>query len=72
MNNLKEVREKAGISKSELARLTGVSRQNIYELEADSVPLLTTAYAMADILEVSIYDIWPNETEYEEVSIWLN
>ncbi len=65
MNNLKELREKAGISKSGLARLVGLSRQSIYDLEGESVPMITTAYAMANILGVSIYDIWPDTTEIE-------
>lgn len=67
MNNLKQLREEAGLSLSQLGRLCGKSKAHMWELEkeASNNPTLKTAYALANVLEVDVYDIWPDTTEIE-------
>ena len=69
-NNLKELRQNAGLSLYALGHLCGVSRQRIFQLEAsNSNPRLRTAYKIAVILGVDVEKIWPNDTEFEEETI---
>ena len=56
---LKEVREAKKISVGELSKLSGISRQNIYEIEDNSrTPKITTACKLAKALGVTIEDIF--------------
>lgn len=62
--NLAAIRQRRGSSASELARLTGVSRQTIYSIEAgDYVPNTALALQLARILEVRVEDLFSLEPE---------
>jgi putative molybdopterin biosynthesis protein len=62
--NLNPIRQRRGISASALAKLTGITRQTIYAIEAgDYVPNTTLALQLARILEVRVEDLFSLETE---------
>jgi DNA-binding XRE family transcriptional regulator len=70
MNNLKQIRKDLGLSGAELARLSGKSKSYIWEVEKGSYcPSLNTAYAVANVLGKTVYDIWPDKTEVEETTV---
>jgi len=59
---LHEIRERRGISAAQLAKLTGVSRQTIYAIEAgDYVPNTALSLHLAKILEVGVEDLFQLE-----------
>lgn len=58
-NNLKEIRKKRGISISELARRTKLSRMTISNIEnLNIIPMVDTAIFIARELEVDITSIF--------------
>jgi len=62
--HLKEIRERRGISAAALAKLSGVTRQTIYAIEAgDYVPNTTVALHLAKILEVRVEELFTLEAE---------
>lgn len=56
---IREVREERGMSQSELARLSGISRQVIWKIETDEETNTTTKTlgAIAKALEVPMNDL---------------
>jgi len=69
-NNLKEVRVAAGLSLQELADMYGGTKPHCWCLErGKNSPKLNTAYAIAKVLNKTVYDIWPDETEMVEETI---
>jgi len=61
---LHEIREQRGVSAAELAKLTAVSRQTIYAIEAgDYVPNTSLALHLAKILEVRVEDLFQLEAD---------
>jgi len=62
--HLNEIRERRGISAASLAKLSGVTRQTIYAIEAgDYVPNTTVALQLAKILEVRVEELFSLEPE---------
>jgi DNA-binding XRE family transcriptional regulator len=60
----------AGLSLQELADMYGGTKSHCWTLEEDrSSPTLATAYAIAKVLDKTVYDIWPDETEIVEETI---
>jgi putative molybdopterin biosynthesis protein len=58
-NNLARLRQKRGLSASDLAKQVGVSRQTIYAMEAASyVPNTTVALKLARALETTVEDLF--------------
>src|SRR6266568_4596353 len=58
-NTLARMRQKRGISASDLAKQTGVSRQTIYAMEAGSyVPNTAVALKLARALETTVEDLF--------------
>lgn len=56
--NIKSYREKRGMSISRLARETGVSRQWIYDIEANNIdPTISKVIAVCEALDISIADV---------------
>lgn len=69
-NTLKQLRNKAGYSLEELGGMCGRSKAHMHELEkATANPTLKTAYSIAKVLDVSVYDIWIDTTEIVEETI---
>ena len=62
MNKLHEIREEKGVSLRELAKLAGVSKTQINEIEnGQSDPILKTMCLIAKALNMKIEDIfWCN------------
>jgi len=61
---LHQIRERRGISAAQLAKLTGVSRQTIYAIEAgDYVPNTALSLHLAKILEVRVEDLFQLESD---------
>lgn len=60
MNKLKKIREEKGLTITELARLSKVTRQTIYRLEneEDGVVNSKTMKALADALGINIADFF--------------
>src|SRR5271155_4584753 len=57
--HLKEIRERRGISAAALAKLSAVTRQTIYAIEAgDYVPNTAVALQLAKILEVRVEELF--------------
>ena len=70
MNNLKSIRESKKLSLEELGSAIGSGKSQIFDLEKQSSnPTIKTAYKIARVLDVSIYEIWPNEIEVVEETI---
>lgn len=66
-NNLKTLREAAGLSLQALGDMCGRSKGQVWELEKESAnPTIKTAYAVAKVLGISVYDIWPDQTKIIE------
>jgi len=62
--DLHQIREQRGVSAAQLAKLTGVSRQTIYSIEAgEYVPNTALALQLARILEVRVEDLFKLEAE---------
>ena len=61
-NNLRKIRTEQGISQSELARRSGVSRQTINKIEADKASSIKTTILvkLADALDHSVAEIFFN------------
>ena len=61
-NNLRALRDRTGISASDLAAQVGVSRQSIHAMEAGSyVPNTAVALALARVLETSVEQLFSLE-----------
>lgn len=60
VNKLKSIRENAGMSVSDLAKSSNVTRQTIYRLEAEKVDTANTKTlkALADALKVNVVDFF--------------
>lgn len=58
-NRLQEILDKRGLKKGWLAERAEVHRNTITALIRGVTPGLDLAYKIADILNVSVYDIWP-------------
>jgi putative molybdopterin biosynthesis protein len=64
LTRLNEVRGRRGISAAQLAKMTSVSRQTIYAIEAgDYVPNTALALQLARILEVRVEDLFSLEED---------
>ena len=69
-NNLKELRVANGMSLQALGDLCGISKAHIHCLEkGNNQPTLSTAYVIANIFNITVYDIWPDTTEVVEETI---
>ena len=57
--NLKKIREKKGLSKMKLAKLSGISRRNIMLIETGrrKNPSIETVKALSNALNVSIEEL---------------
>ena len=63
--HLNEIRQSRGISAAALAKLSGVTRQTIYAIEAgDYVPNTTVALQLAKILEVRVEELFLLADDY--------
>lgn len=63
-NHLKRYRKNAGLSLQELAEMYGGTKSHCWALEkGTSVPTITTAYAIAKVLDKTVYMIWPDKTK---------
>ena len=61
-NRVRELREDRGLSQSELARLTGVTRQTIISLEKGSyVPSLLVALNLCEVFDAAVEDVFSKE-----------
>lgn len=71
-NNLKEIRESAGVSVRDLHERSGVAQGMIRQMESGGdIVTLRDAYAIAAVLGTDIQDIWPMslKVETKEVTI---
>ena len=63
-NRLKEYRAKIKVNQTEMGNLVGVSRQTISQIErGDYSPSVTLALKIAEVLNVSVEDIFSYEEE---------
>ena len=68
INNLKSLRKSKGLSLQKLAEYAGTTKSHVHTLEkGESVVGLSLAYAISNVLCVSVYDIWADNTECEEL-----
>ena len=66
-NRLKVARAEKNLSQGDLAKLVGVSRQTISQIErGDYSPSITLALKIAKICEVSVEDIFIYEEEIND------
>ena len=71
-SNLKAHRRNWGLTLQGLGDRAGLSKSHIWELEKGSTsPTLETAYKIAMVLDVRVYDIWPDPTEIVEEVITM-
>ena len=61
-NRVRELREERGLSQSELARRTGVTRQTIISRETGSyVPSLLFALNLCEVFDAAVEDVFSKE-----------
>ena len=60
---LRNLRKQRGLSQAALAQMAGVTQQAVAQYEAGRIPLLPIAQALARALGVTVYDLWPEESE---------
>jgi len=71
-NNLKNIRKEAGLTMRGLGDTTGITASYICDLErGSSIPTLKKAYLLANVLNKSVYDIWPDTTEIIEETVTI-
>lgn len=63
-DELKKERENRGLSRNDLAKLLGVSRQTIWNWENRSIPKLINIYNLADIYQLPVEYFINMEMEY--------
>jgi transcriptional regulator with XRE-family HTH domain len=69
-NNLKQIRIEKGLSLEQLGEMCGKGEGAIWELEQEKTePKLRTAYIISKVLDVGIFDIWPDCVEIVEETI---
>ena len=69
-NNLKQFRKEARLSLREMVKHGVCGLTNLHQLEKDaSNPTLITAYKIATVLNKTVYQIWPDTTEFVEETI---
>lgn len=69
-NNLKQIRIEKGLSLEQLGEMCGTGEGAIWELEQEKTePKLRTAYIISKVLDVGIFDIWPDCVEIVEETI---
>lgn len=69
-NKLKSIRKNSGYSLEELGDMCGMAKSQIWTLEqGESAPRLDTAYKIAKVLGVTVYEIWPDYTEVIEETV---
>lgn len=67
MNNIKEIRTCKGYTIQELADMAGLSKAYIWGLEnKNNSPTIRVAYAISAVLDMDVYDVFPDENEYED------
>lgn len=71
MNNLKALRKAEGLSLDVLGRAAGSSKAYMWDLEQvdGPIPGLFMAYKIANILNLTVYQIWPDTIEIIEETI---
>jgi len=57
---LKEERLKRAMSLDDLAKLTGVSKQSLWQIQRGTDPMLSTACRIAIGLDVELEYLWPD------------
>lgn len=66
LNRLKELRARDGLSQTELAKLTGSSRQTISLIErGDYLPSILIAMKIAKVFELPVDDVFSMKEEEE-------
>lgn len=69
-NNLTKIRQEKGLTLEQLAKMCGKGKSAIWELEQQKTePKLRTAYIVSKVLDVGIFDIWPDCVEIVEETI---
>ncbi len=67
VNNLQEFRENLNVSRSELAKLTGLSTSGIYRIETGSrEPKISNALAISKALKIPIDHLFPSTKQHSE------
>ena len=59
MNRLEEILKQQGRKKGWLAEQVGVDPNTISRIIRGAEPKLSNAYKIAEVLGVTVYDIWP-------------
>jgi len=70
-SNLKDIRNKLGLSLQELGDMCGgISKAQMHMLESEKAnPTITTAYKLAVVLQKPVTSIWPNTMKIVEETI---
>ncbi|UOF90979.1 helix-turn-helix transcriptional regulator [Fodinisporobacter ferrooxydans] len=56
---LEQIKEERGFTVTWLSEKSGISRNAIHAYMNGAVPALDKAYAIAKVLNLTVYDIWP-------------
>lgn len=71
-NHLQKFRTEAKLTLEELSSAAGISKSYAHGLEKDiNSPGIEAAYAVAKVLGLSVYDIWPDTTKYIEETVTI-
>ena len=64
-SKLKQFRTDSGYTLQSIGDMCGITKSHMHDLEKEtgSCPKLSTAYAIAKVLDKTVYEIWPDETE---------
>lgn len=70
MNNVASIRKAKGLSQTDLAEMVGVEQPTISKLERGNESItLRTIKAVADALQVSVYDLFADRSDAERAII---
>jgi len=59
-NNLNTLRQHCGYTLTELANTAGLALSTVFSMECDDAnPTMKNAYKVAQVLDLSVYEIWP-------------
>lgn len=70
LNNIRKHRKELKYTLETLANMAGTTKSYIWDLEAGkSTPNIRLAYAISKALQANVVDVFPDDQEYDEVTI---
>ena len=66
-NNVRKIIEENGLKITYVIDKAGISKSHFYDImNGDSIPSITNAYKIADVLKKKIEEVFPDRSEHNE------